>query len=140
MHRAVLDTNVLVSGLLKRRRNDIPDQILQRVEQFELCLSEGIIAEVRRVLHYARIQRKYHLSEGDIEEYLAYLRVIGKIIEDVPTIAAVLNDPDDNMMLACAMKVGAQYLVSGDPHLKDLKEYRGVAIVSPAEFLAALRE
>lgn len=140
MPRAVLDTNVLVSGPLKRRRNGIPDQILQRLAQFELCLSEDIIAEVRRVLHYGRIQRKYNLNEGDIDEYLTYLRVIGNIIAAPPTIAAVPSDPDDNMIVACALKAGAQYLVSGDPHLKDLREYRGVAIVSPAEFLAMLKQ
>lgn len=139
MRRAVLDTNVLVSGLLKKQKGGIPDQILRRVEQFELCLSEDIATEVRRVLHYARIQRKYRLSEGDIDEYLAYLRVVGNIIEDISTIDAVPNDPDDNMIVACVLKASADFVLSGDPHLKDLREYQTIKIISPAQFLALLR-
>lgn len=138
MLKAVLDTNVLVSGLLKRGRQGIPDQILRRINQFELYLSEAILQETNRVLHYGRIQQKYRLAEGDIADYLIYLRTIATIIENVPTVDVVPQDPDDNIIVGCALKAGAQYVVSGDPHLTDLKEHQGIQMVSPAEFVALL--
>jgi putative PIN family toxin of toxin-antitoxin system len=136
--RVVLDTNVLVSGLLKRYRGGIPDQILRRIRQYELYLSEAILQETERVLHYPRTQRKYHLPDSEIAGYLAYLRAIATMVEDLPQLAVVTKDPSDNVILACALKARAGYLVSGDPHLKDLQEYQGIKIVSPAAFLALL--
>lgn len=50
--KAVLDTNVLVSGLIKRRRGGIPDQIIRQTAKYQLCLSEEIFEETHRVLHY----------------------------------------------------------------------------------------
>ena len=48
-------------------------------------------------------------------------------------VVAKLDDPGDNMVLACALEAGAQYIVTGDPHLLNLKEYRGVHILSVAD-------
>jgi putative PIN family toxin of toxin-antitoxin system len=135
MHKAVLDTNVLVSGLLKRRRGGIPDQILRRVENFRLFLAEEILGETYRVLHYPRIQKRYRLTEREIQDYLTYLRSIATMVTNLPTLTVVTEDPDDNTILACAVKAQADYIVSGDPHLRDLIAYEGITIVSPAEFL-----
>ena len=59
--RVVLDTNILVSAFLVK--NGIPARIIERVEQFELLGSNETLAELERVLHYPRLQRKYSLSE-----------------------------------------------------------------------------
>ena len=140
MLKAVLDTNVLVSGLIKRWRGGIPDQIIRQADKFQLCLSEEILEDTHRVLHYPRIQKKYHLSEERIEEYLNDLRSIIFFVKDVPFLDVIKDDPDDNMVLACAVKANADYIVSGDPHLKKLEQYRGIKIVSPRKFLKILEE
>lgn len=137
MRKAVLDTNVLISGLLKRGRSGIPDQILRYIARFQLFLSEEILEETDRVLHYPRIQKKHNLSDEDIHSYIQYLRSIAIIATDLPTVT-VAADPDDNIVLACALKAQADYIVSGDPHLKKLKEYQGIQIVPPVEFLKLL--
>ena len=51
---------------------------------------------------------------------------------------AVCRDPDDNMVLECALEGHAQYIVSGDKDLLELKEFRGIRIVRAAEFLNLL--
>ena len=140
MIKAVLDTNTLVSGLIKRGQGGIPDQILQRVATFELYLSEAILTETQQVLHYARIFNKYHLTDAQIETYLLYLRHIAIMVVNPPTLNVIKADPKDNMILACALEAQADYLVSGDTHLKDLKCYQGVTMIAPAQFLKKLRE
>lgn len=48
---------------------------------------------------------------------------------------AVKADPKDNMILSCAVEGGADFIVSGDEHLKALKVYEGIRILEPARFL-----
>jgi len=47
----------------------------------------------------------------------------------------VEDDPSDNKILECALEAEADYIVSGDRHLLDLREYRGIKILSSGEFL-----
>ena len=66
-----------------------------------------------------------------LADYLGFLRVI-----QIPkTLAPVCRDPDDNMVLECALEAPAEYIVSGDRDLWELKQFRGIQIVRPAEFL-----
>lgn len=51
-----------------------------------------------------------------------------------------MADPDDNKFLECAIAGGADYIVSGDAHLVEMEEYRGIQILTPAEFLVVLGE
>ena len=139
MIKAVLDTNVLVSALIMRGHDGISDQIIRRVEAFWLILSEEILTEVNEVLRYDRLFKKYHLTEEIIRAYLLYLRQIGTVLVDLPKVKAIKDDPSDNRILACALAARAKYIVSGDTHLKDLRVFRGIKIMTPAQFLAELR-
>lgn len=138
MIRAVLEANVLVSALLKRSGDGIPDQILRRADEYELALSEAILREADRVLRYLRIQRKYQLSNDEIAAYLTYLRALATMTADEPEVDVIADDPDDNAIVACALAANADYVVSGDPHLLALGSYQGVGVVRPAEFLEQL--
>ncbi len=139
MLKAVLDTNVLVSGLLKRDQGGIPDQILRSSSKYQIYLCEEILEEANLVFHYPRIQKKRGLSDEVIADYLGYLRTISVIVSDLPIIK-VTRDPDDNIIIACAVKAGAHYIISGDPHLKELEFYRDIKIVAPVKFLNVLNE
>ena len=74
------------------------------------------------------------------ETYLLYLRHIAIMIANPPTLNVIKADPKDNMILACAFGAQADYLVSGDTHLKNLKHYQGITMIAPAQFLKKLRE
>jgi len=99
------------------------------------------LAETKLViLTYERIRKKYHYTDDEVLEYLETLRVVAKqVLEKLPKIRVIERDPKDDPVLACALKVKADYIVSKDNHLKDLKEYRGIRIVSSQEFLELLR-
>jgi predicted nucleic acid-binding protein len=60
------------------------------------------------------------------------------VIQIPKALTAVCRDPDDNMVLECALEGHVQYIVSGDKDLLELKEFRGIRIVRAAEFLSLL--
>ena len=140
MFKAVLDTSILVSAFLKHEGVNAK-VLLGGKDQYELFLSEDILAETKLVLlTYKLIRKKYHYTDDEVLEYLETLRVVAKqVLEKLPKIRVIERDPKDDPVLACALKVKADYLVSKDDHLKDLKEYRGIRIVSSQEFLELLK-
>lgn len=106
---------------------------------YELYLSEAILEETRRVLlSYPRLRKRYPYSDEDVEEFIQWLRDASHVLSKCPRIAVVKEDPKDDIVLACALKARADYIVSKDDHLKDLKEYRGIKILSTDEFLQLL--
>ena len=133
--KAVLDTSVLAAAFLKH--GGVNDQVLQQGgKSYELYLSEAILEETHRILlTYPRIRKRYHYSDEDVEEFIKRLREASHVISKWPKIGVIEEDPKDDMVLACAVEVGADYIVSKDDHLKDLGEYRGIKIVSTDEFL-----
>ncbi len=133
--KVVLDTNVYVSGTILSRGS--PFEILEswRRGQFTLVVSEAILREIERVLRYPHIQERYHLAEETIQRLLISLRTDAHVVSGLYEVSAVLADITDNPFLACALEGHAQYVVTGDAHLLNLKQYHGVRILTPREFL-----
>jgi putative PIN family toxin of toxin-antitoxin system len=135
MIRVVLGTNLFVSALLKA--GSIPDKILQliRDEKVLLLLSDSICDEISRVLTYPKIRKRLAVSDDDLRnfvQFLGYVAIITPGTLNLPLLDAV---PDDTKYLVCAVEGHADFVVSGDHHLSDLVTYRGIRIVTPAEFL-----
>ena len=136
--KALLDTNSLISALL------VPPgpsgQIVRqwRAGQFELAVSPDTLAELIDVLHRRHILKKYPISESDIESYLNYLRNFAEVAPGALVLDAVPDDPKDNHVLAAAIETSCEYIVSGDRHLLDLREFQNIRIVTPREFLLLL--
>jgi putative PIN family toxin of toxin-antitoxin system len=140
MIRAVLDANVVVSGILSE--NGTPGKILKAwyEDRFHLVVSPAILDELRRVLHYPRIARRHHWSASQVREFLEDLASLAILTPGqfaLPTIIA--EDPSDDRYLECAIEGEASYIVSGDRHLLDLETYQGIEIVSPRAFIKLLR-
>lgn len=137
--KVVLDANVYISALLSKR--GAPKQIIDlwREEAFELLISEEILEEVARVLRYPRVAELHKLSEKEQEEFLTLLRDEATLIKPKHRLS-VSSDETDNRYLECAVEGGAEVLVTGDKqHLLPIKEYEGIAIISPAAFLILLQ-
>jgi len=129
--RVVLDTNVLVSAL---GWQGLPIEILDNCtdNKYILVLSSEIISEVEVVLH----REKFDFIPAEKKE--SFILLLMKLAENVsPTVKLdiIKADPTDNIILECAVAGNADYIVSGDKHLLDLKEFSGIQILKPAEFL-----
>ncbi len=128
---AVFDTNVLIAAIITE---GICSTLLRRARTGELSLvsSPFILTEVRRIL-----ARKFRLSHEEVAAALEPIReAISEIIDHEPKIGRICRDRDDDHVLACALAAKADYLVTGDADLLDIKTFRRVRIVTPRNFEA----
>jgi putative PIN family toxin of toxin-antitoxin system len=132
--RAVLDTNVYVSGTILSRGT--PYEILEawRQQRFILVTSEAILTETERVLRYPHIRKRYAVTAQDVARLAASLRADALVTPGDYEVSGISEDTDDDKFLACALEGQADCLVTGDPHLLNLKQYHGIAIITPREF------
>lgn len=133
MIRAVLDTNVIVSALLF----DGPASRLVALWQqrrFLPVVSKPILQEYLSVLAYP----KFRLTTREIRQVLDELLPYTEVVSPKGRLRVVRRDPADNRFLECAVAGNARYLVSGDDDLLSLRSFRGVRVVSVAEFLTAI--
>ena len=138
MIKVVLDTNELVSAVIKS--GGLPDQIVQpwRDDKFEMVLSPAMLAELARVLRYPRLRKLHGWTDAQVDVFVDGLRAAATVVAGDVEISVVADDPDDNVILACAVEGGADYVVSGDAHLLNLKTYRGIRVVTAREFTIML--
>lgn len=136
--RIVLDANVLISALISQ--HGASARILEAWEnaRFDLVVSAPILEELARVLRYPRIQEKYHLPDEYIQEFLGLLVSQAIVVSPSDELNIVAVDPTDNRYLECAVEGMAAYIVTGDRHLLDIGDYRGIIILPPAGFLTLL--
>mgnify|MGYP005846655037 CR=1 FL=1 len=77
---------------------------------------------------------KFGFDSGEIEEFLTIVLEAASIIEPGIRMDIIREDPDDNRILECAVAASADFIVSGDKHLLDLKRFQAIQIVSPEVF------
>lgn len=133
--KVVLDTNVLISAL---GWNGNEKKVLLETlsDDIDLLLSEDIINEFLHVLSYDK------LSHIPIEKISLFVEIIVEtsIIVDTKTkLLVIKDDPQDNRILECAVDGKADYVISGDKHLLDLKIYKGIEILNAKAFLNELK-
>jgi len=130
VQRVVFDTNIYISAL--HFQSSIPRRILELADASAFCLllSKQIIAELRGVL---RVKFKYELSKLDLMEEL--ILSIVELVEPKSRINFIKADPDDDKILECAVEGKANFVVSGDKHVLNIREYKGIKIVSARNFL-----
>ena len=129
--KAVFDTNVLIaaflteglcSGLLIRARK----------QAFNLVLCDDIIREFEGILI-----KKFKLTSTDISEISAIVsEAASEILHKLGPIPNICRDPNDDMIIACAIDAAADYIVTGDEDLLILKRYKDIVIINPRNFEA----
>ena len=130
--RVVLDAGVIVSFLLTRGEAISSIFNFWDAGKFELLVSEDILAEIVTVLGYEKIAKL--VKPWEAQALLEKLRLEAELV-NVETKLNVISDPKDNKYLECAVDGGADFVVSGDKHLLDLKEFKGIKILIPGDFL-----
>ena len=135
--RVVLDTNQHISALI--RPNGNPAQILRlwHIGLIEVAISPPMLKELAVVVHRPRIQQKYNLLDADVAEYFEVLNAFAVVVPGAIVLDAVPDDPDDNIIIACAIEAEADVIISGDQHLLSLGSYHRIPIIKAADFLSA---
>jgi uncharacterized protein len=137
MIRAVLDTNVYVSALL--RPEGPPGEILRLalVGAFRVVTTAAIREELRRALEYSRVRKRIR-PPTDVAAWLQAVEFVSDVVRDREGMPQVCSDPDDDKFLWAAHEGSAEFVVSGDGALLDVGEHEGVRVVTPVTFLRVL--
>jgi putative PIN family toxin of toxin-antitoxin system len=133
--RAVVDTDLFVSGIFAENSLPAKLQDLWVKREFELAISIEILKEISRVLQYPKIIKSFRPKEKTIRRFFRLVFRKAVFTKGLYAVEKIADDPDDNMFLACAVEAKADSIVSGDKHLLDLKIFQGIKIVGVKEFV-----
>lgn len=136
LRSAIVDTSVLVSAFLFP--HSMPGRVVSLAEQgiYDLHFSPIILEELRRSLRNPRLSKSYPYSDTEIDAWCADLHEIGSVIlQPLPDINAVCRDPDDDHVIAAAIAVKVDTIVTGDKDLLVLDHHQSIRILTARAFL-----
>ncbi len=124
--RVVFDSNVLISGFLFGGH---PARLLEHAlaSSIHAFMSLPILDEVRDVLQ----RPKFGLSSEQAITFVEELHELCDVVTPTKSVRVISADPDDNIVLECALEANAAVIVSGDSHLLDLGCWKGIDILTP---------
>lgn len=130
MHRVVLDTNVIISSIFWKKGNPHKIVLLALEQKIQNFTSQNMVNELVKVLMF-----DFKQPDQFVERQVNLLLAYSQITEPKFKANIVPEDPKDNMIIECALSADADYIITGDKHLLKLKEYKGIKILNPKEFL-----
>ena len=138
MKKIVIDTNIVVSALLRAESNPALVISLIMKPDLGLCrllLSEEIFTEYEEVLFRPQFKK---LNAKAVNKLLGHLKKEASWIKPETSINVIKEDPADNKFLECAVEGGADYIITGNTRHFPSQKFRGITILPPAEFLAEI--
>ena len=133
MVKVVADTNIYISALL--RGNPYKFIHLCFEGKAKLVISKQIIDELERIL---LTDRKFEMPREDVALYSEIILSHSELVCPAFTLNVIIKDPADDRILECAVEGEVDYLVSGNKHLLDVKEFQGIKIVTARQILEIL--
>lgn len=134
----ILDTNVLVAALIWGGK---PYDIFKLSTQTpnETWTSPLLLEELHRALGYAKLKPYLDSRHLNRQQIFNQITLVVHIAIDMPLKVRICRDPDDDIVLACAMSAQVDYIVSGDKDLLVLKVFENIPIVTAAQALEVLQ-
>ena len=130
--RAVIDTNVYISSFL--RFNSIPSRAVLKAEwEAEILVSDAVLAEYFLIFRNPKFDK--YVRREDRELALRHIQTLATVVE-IPSPIRACRDPKDDKFLEVAVHGQADAILTGDADLLALHPFRGIAILSPADYLA----
>ncbi|MBS3137006.1 putative toxin-antitoxin system toxin component, PIN family [Candidatus Woesearchaeota archaeon] len=131
--KVVVDTNVFISAF---GWDGIPEKVLNIIDEkgYIIYLSENQLKEIQRVINYPRL----NLSEKEKAVFLKELLSSVVLVKIKTMINIIKEDSDDNIIISTAIENNCDYIISGDNHLLQLKQYKHIRILTPAQFFSLL--
>jgi len=134
--RIALDTNVLVSAFISKHGH--PARLIDVILTFpeiKLVLSEPILLEFREVLLREEVRKRFDYSHKDIESFVRNMRGISSMITVESKFKVIKEDPKDDIVINTAFDAKADWIVSGDSHLRKMRRFRNIRIVNPKQMI-----
>lgn len=137
--RVVLDTSVIVSGLISPLGSPAQVIALWLEGKFTLLYTKEMMAELEDVLNRAWLKEQLSATPDQIPNFLESIRGLGEPVLGYANVEGLVRDPYDEMFLACAFLGKADFLVSLDNDLLSLTSFRGTKILRPGPFINELQ-
>jgi len=134
MLKVVIDTNVFISAIYLPESRPAEVILLARRKKISNFISPEILEEIERI-----IKKKLLWDNAKTQSILRRIKNFSEIVAPQERLAVIADDPD-NRILECAVTSQADFIISGDKHLLNLKAYRGIAIVTPGGFLESCEQ
>jgi len=135
--KVVLDTNIWISIFFNKIIGREFDDLF-RSEKIEVFVSEEILQEISRVLEYQKIKKILKKSGISSRDVLEEILRVSKVVNPRKKLE-VLEDPEDNKFLECALESETEYVVSGDKHMLRLKKFGDIKIISARELMERMK-
>ena len=126
----VFDTNILLSALFSQTGSPFRALALAKIGLIESVTCQEIMDEFAE-----KLLLKFKFSEEKIQSALDEIISFSRLVEISRTLKAVPNDPDDDMVIECAVLGQATHVITGDRHLLSLINYQSIAIAKATDFV-----
>jgi len=133
MLKVVIDTNVFISAFYLPESRPAEAVLLARRKRILNFISPQILEEVERI-----IKTKLLWDHSKTESAIKRITRFSEIVYHNEHLTVIPDDPD-NRILECALEAQADFIISGDKHLLNLRNYQGIKIVTPVEFLESFQ-
>ena len=130
--KVVIDTNIYISAIFWGGK---PRKVMDlgRDEKILIFTSSDIEGEI-----VEKLRKKFRLAKEETNQIISDFSTFTIPVKITNRIQAVLDDPDDDKFIQCAVSCKADFIVSGDKHLLCMKEYHDIKILRASEFLALI--
>jgi uncharacterized protein len=141
MPKVVLDSSILVSAFITPH-GEVKKLLVEPFRsQYTLYLSEEILSKTARILLLKPALRRYtSYTDDEVRAYLSALLSEAVMVDDLPELKAVPDDPNDDIIIATAVKAEANYLITGDQHMLGLGSYQNTTILSARAFIEYVQQ
>jgi putative PIN family toxin of toxin-antitoxin system len=126
----VFDTNILVSALFSQTGSPFRALALAKIGQIQSVTCQEILDEFAE-----KLLLKFKFSEEKTQSAIHEIAKISQIIKITGTLKAVPKDPDDDMVIECAVVAKASHIVTGDKHLLSIGTYQNIALIKATDFV-----
>jgi uncharacterized protein len=135
--KVILDTNILVSGSLWKG-NSYKILLLIETGKVICILSPSILEEYEKVMRSEEITEKIACKNLVINEIIDHIISMTTLVIPKSRLKVVMEDPDDNKIIECAIEGKSDFIITQDKHLLNLKKNKKIKIITPEEFLKLL--
>jgi len=126
----VFDTNILISALFSQTGSPFRVLALAKIGQIESVTCQEILDEFAE-----KLLLKFKFSEEKTQSAVDEIQKFSRIVTISGTLKVVPNDPDDDMVIECALAGCATHIITGDKHLLSLSQHQNIAIAKATDFV-----
>ena len=134
-YTVVFDTNILLSALLSPNAKPFRCLALAKIGQIESVTCQEILDEFAE-----KLLLKFQFSEDMTQLAVDEVKSFSRLVSITGNLKAVPDDPDDDMVIDCAVIGKATHIVTGDKHLLALSNYQQILIMKATNFVNLLSE